>query len=206
MLALIATAALLAQTASQINILRPPAGARVALIEFADLECPDCARAAPLVQEAAKAYNIPAIVYDFPLPQHPWSFQASVIAHYLRTKSTPKNPLETKYRLFIFENQSAITAQNLRSFVDKFAQENKIAIPFVVDPQGKFAAEVRRDKEKGIAVGIQHTPTLYVVTAQSSGTPFVEVVDRNNLFAMIDQAMDATRNLAPEAASKKGRR
>ena len=27
------------------SVLRPPAGARVALVEFADMECPDCARA-----------------------------------------------------------------------------------------------------------------------------------------------------------------
>ena len=204
-LALVATIALRAQTPGQLNILKPPAGAKVALVEFADLQCPDCARAAPLIEEASKAYNIPAVVYDFPLPQHPWSFEAAVIAHYLKTKSTPKNPLETKYRLYIYENQPAITPQNLRSYVDKFAQASGISIPFVVDPQGKFAAAVRADKDKGIAVNIQHTPTLYVVTAKTSGTPFVEVVDRTNLFNMIDQAIAETKNLpAPrtEAAVK----
>jgi protein-disulfide isomerase len=195
-LALIATLALRAQTPGQMNILRPPAGAKVALVEFADLECPDCARAAPLIEEASKSYNIPAVVYDFPLPQHPWSFEAAVIAHYLRTKSTPKNPLETKYRLFIYENQPAITSQNLRQYVDRFAKENKVVIPFVVDPQGKFAASVRSDKDKGIAVNIQHTPTLYVVTAKTSGTPFLEVVDRGNLFNMIDQAIAETKNVS----------
>jgi protein-disulfide isomerase len=195
LMALVATILLRAQTPGQVNILRPPAGAKVALVEFADLQCPDCARAAPLIEEAGKAYNIPTVVYDFPLPQHPWSFEAAVIAHYLKTKSTPKNPLETKYRLFIYENQPAITPENLRSYVDQFAKANHVAIPFVVDPQGKFAAEVRKDKDKGIAVGIQHTPTLYVVTAKTSGTPFVEVVDRNNLFNMIDQAIAETKNL-----------
>src|SRR5260370_369187 len=33
--------------------LRPPAGARVAIFEFEDLECPDCARANPLLKEAS---------------------------------------------------------------------------------------------------------------------------------------------------------
>jgi protein-disulfide isomerase len=197
-LALVATIALRAQTASdnaKANILRPPAGAKVALVEFADLQCPDCARAAPLLEEAAKAYKIPVILYDFPLPQHNWSLEAATVAHYLRTKSTPKNPLETKYRLYIYQNQSAITPQTLRKFIDDFAKQNNITIPFAVDPQGKFAAEVRKDKDKGIAVNIQHTPTLYVVTAKSSGTPFVEVVDRNNLFNMIDDAIAQTKNL-----------
>jgi protein-disulfide isomerase len=192
-LAVLATEALRAQTASQSTILRPPAGAKVGLVEFADLECPDCARAAPLLEEAVKTYKIPLIVYDFPLPQHPWAFDASVFAHYFRSKSTPKNPLETKFRLYIYENQSAITQQNLRSYVDKFAMENKTPVPFVVDPQGKLAAQVRAAKDKGIAVNIQHTPTIYVVTAKTSGTPFVEVVNRNDLFAMIDSAIEATR-------------
>ncbi len=204
-LALVATIALRAQTAnnnSKASILRPPAGAKVALVEFADLQCPDCARAAPLLEEAAKAYKIPVIVYDFPLPQHNWSLEAATVAHYLRTKSTPKNPLETNFRLYIFQNQSAITPQNLRKYIDDFAKQNKITIPFAVDPTGKLAAEVRKDKDKGIAVGIEHTPTLYVVTAKSSGTPFIEVVDRNNLFNMIDDAIAQTKNLPAEGGGK----
>ena len=192
-LALLATEALRAQTASQTSILRPPAGSKVALVEFADLQCPDCARAASLLEEAVKTYKIPLVVYDFPLPQHPWAFDASIFAHYFRTKSTPKNNLETKFRLFIYENQSAITPQNLREYVDKFSKANNAPVPFVVDPQGKLAAQVRAAKDKGIAVNIQHTPTIYVVTAKTTGTPYVEVVNRNELFSMIDQALAETR-------------
>src|SRR4051812_48461396 len=201
LLAFIATAALraaaqsapLSPSPAQNAILRPPVGSKVALVEFADLECPDCARAAPLLEEAHKTYKIPVVVYDFPLPQHPWAFDASTFAHYFRSKSTPKNPLETKFRLYIYENQSAITQQNLREYVDKFAMANKTPVPFVVDPQGKFAAAIRASKEKGQAINIQHTPTIYVVTAKTTGTPFVEVVNRNDLFAMIDQAIAETK-------------
>lgn len=203
-LALVATIALRAQTptTAQTNILRPPAGVKVALIEFADLQCPDCARAAALLEEASKAYKIPIIVYDFPLPMHTWAMEGAVVAHYMRSISTPKNPLEMQFRNFIYENQSAITPQNFRSFVDRFAKDHKITVPFPVDPQGKLAASVRKDKDKGIAINIEHTPTLYVVTAKSSGTPFVEVVDRNNLFGMIDQALAETKNLpAPKPAT-----
>src|SRR4051794_7242186 len=174
-----ATAALRAQTVTQASVLRPPEGSKVALVEFADLECPDCARAATLLEEAVKTYKIPLVVYDFPLPQHPWAFDASIFAHYFRSKTTPKNNLETKFRLFIYENQSAITQQNLRSYVDKFSKANNAPVPFVVDPQGKLAASVRSAKDKGIAVNVQHTPTIYVVTAKTTGTPFVEVVNRN---------------------------
>src|ERR1700744_2511094 len=55
------------------SMLRPPKGAKVAIVVFEDLECPQCAKAAPLVHDASKKYNIPLIQYDFPLRQHPWS-------------------------------------------------------------------------------------------------------------------------------------
>ena len=40
------------------SILKPPKGSDVAIVIFEDLECPDCARAAPLVEEAAKALSL----------------------------------------------------------------------------------------------------------------------------------------------------
>src|SRR5277367_1586703 len=60
------------------SALHPPAGAHVALVEFEDLECPDCARANPLLKEAAEKYHIPWVRHDFPLPMHNWSFNAAV--------------------------------------------------------------------------------------------------------------------------------
>ena len=69
------------------SLLRPPAGARVAIFEFEDLECPDCARAYPLLKEAAAKYDIPWVKHDFPLPFHAWSFQAAVNARWFDSKS-----------------------------------------------------------------------------------------------------------------------
>ena len=63
--------------------LRPPKGAQIAIVTFEDLECPDCRRATPLLEEAAKTYKIPLIFHDFPLPFHQWSFDAAVTARYV---------------------------------------------------------------------------------------------------------------------------
>ena len=60
--------------------LKPPKGAQVALVVFEDLQCPDCRRAAPLVEQAAKTYKIPVVRHDFPLPMHNWSYDAALIA------------------------------------------------------------------------------------------------------------------------------
>ena len=65
-----------------------------------------------------------------------------------------------------------------------------------MDPQGKLAAEVKADYALGQRVGIEHTPTIWVVTDHSKGAPFVEVVDRTKLFQLIDQALADTQNAA----------
>jgi protein-disulfide isomerase len=82
-----------------------------------------------------------------------------------------------------------VTPLNLRGFAEKFAAAHKIDLPFVVDPDGKLAALVNTDKELGKEINIQHTPTLYVVSNKRSGKPFVEVVDRSQLYALIDEMM-----------------
>ena len=171
--------------------LRPPAGAKVAIYEFEDLECPDCARANPLLKEAAAKYHIPWARHDFPLPFHTWSFDAAVNARWFDTKG---KKIGDDYRDAVFAAQPSIQTQDdLLKFTEKFATDHKLALPFVVDPQGKLAAEVKADYALGQSIGIQHTPTIWVVTNKTSGVPFVEVLDRNRLYEMLDGAVAETR-------------
>src|SRR5438270_442914 len=155
--------------AGDTSSLKPPPGAKVAIVEFIDLQCPDCAAKNPLVKEAAKTYNIPIVRHDFPLPKHNWSGEAAVIAKYFDSKS---KALGFAWRDYCFENQPAITPENLRSNAEKFAVQNKTTLPFVVDPDGKFAIEVKADFALGQRVGIEHTPTIYVVSSKTYGKPF----------------------------------
>jgi len=163
--------------------LRPPKGTQVAIVVFEDLQCPDCRRAAPLLEEAAKTYKIPVVRHDFPLPMHNWSLDAAIIARYFDSRS---KQLGNEFRDYIFQHQPEITPPTLRSFAEKFAADHKIDLPFAVDPQGKLAAEINQDRNLGQRVGIQHTPTIYVVSNRTQGKPFVEVVDRTQLFQLID--------------------
>ncbi|MGH9523563.1 MAG: DsbA family protein [Terriglobales bacterium] len=206
-LAMVGTIAMRAQDSSSLSeVLRPPKGANLALVVFEDMECPDCARAAPLIEEASKAYKIPVVRYAFPLPMHDWSFDAAVDAHYFDSKSPA---LGVAFRAYIFERQQEIDGptgagpagspegaaakkRRLRDFAEKFAREHKTVLPFAVDPLGKFAAEVRREKAVGERVGISHTPTLYVVSNRRQGSPFVEVVDRTKLYNLIDEMKSET--------------
>lgn len=165
------------------SALKPPKGSQVAIVVFEDLQCPDCRRAAPLVAEAGRTYKIPVVRHDFPLPMHNWSFDAAVIARYFDSHS---KQLGNDYRDYIFQHQPEITPPTLRSFSEKFAADHKVDLPFVVDPQGKFADEVRADRDLGQRIGLEHTPTIYVVSNKTQGKPFVEVVDRSQLFQLID--------------------
>jgi protein-disulfide isomerase len=165
------------------TLLRPPKGAPVALVVFEDLQCPKCRSDSPLEEQAAKAHKIPLVRHDFPLPMHNWSYNAAVIARYFDSQS---KELGTQFRDFIFQHQPEITPDTLQNFAQRFATEHKVDLPFVVDPQGKFAAEVNADKELGRKIGIEHTPTIYIVSSRNPSRPFIEVSDTNKLFQMIE--------------------
>jgi protein-disulfide isomerase len=164
------------------SALHPPAGAKVAIVEFADLECPMCAMENPVIMQAVDHYHVAWVRHDFPLPMHNWSFQAAVNARWFDTKS---KKLGDDYRNAIFANQRSIeTKSDLQDFTQKFAQQHGTAMPFVMDPQGTLKAEVQADVDLGNRMGIGETPTAFVVTAKG----YKQVMDWNKLYSMLDQA------------------
>jgi protein-disulfide isomerase len=184
---LVLACALCATAADSVNpVLRPPKGAQVALVVFEDLQCPQCRRVAPILEQASKTYKIPLVRHDFPLPGHNWSYEAAVMARYFDATS---KELGNQFRDYIFSNQLEINPQNLRGFADKFAGEHKTSLPFVVDPQGKLAAEVNADRDKGKEIKLEHTPTVYVVSTRHPDKPYVEMKDASQLYALIDAMM-----------------
>ena len=83
LLALVCSAGLCAEAADSVNpVLRPPKGAQVAIVVFEDLQCPQCRRVAPILEQASKTYKIPLVRHDFPLPMHNWSYDAAVMARF----------------------------------------------------------------------------------------------------------------------------
>jgi len=165
------------------DALKPPKGAQVALVVFEDLQCPQCGRTAPLLEQASRTYKIPLIQHDFPLPMHNWSYDAAILARYFDTHS---KEVGNAFRLEVFQHQLEITPQGLRGFAEKFATDRKIGLPFVVDPDGKLASLVKADKDLGMSLKIDHTPTIWVVSNKRPGQPFVEVKDTAQLYVTID--------------------
>lgn len=173
--------------------LKPTAGSDVAIVEFDDLECPACAAANPVLMAAAKKYNVPWIRHDFLIPNHIWSRQAAINARWFDTKS---KELGGEYRNAVFAAQQSIsTPDDLNQFTQKFAGDHHVALPFVLDPQGKLADEIHSDVDLARALGLSRTPTIFIVTAHSHdpGAPFVQMNDTSLLYAYLDQAVSATR-------------
>ena len=188
-------------TVRDASALVPPPGAKIAIIEFSDLECPACASENPLLMKAVAQYNIPWVRRDYPLRQHPWSFQAAVYARWFDTKS---KQFGDQYRDAVFANQRNIeTLDDLRSATDKFAKDRGLALPFAVDPQNQLADLVRADQAMGDRIGIQETPTVFLVTSGGNLPPYTQVTDISQLYSMLDRAQAAIGAAAKPAAKSK---
>ena len=174
---------------------KPPSGAKVAIIEFEDLECPLCAHVSPMVQEAMNHYRIPRVHYDFIIQGHMWSRTAAIYARYLEDKVSLQ--VAEDFRRDVFASQRLIASpDDLQQFSHRWFQAHGQAMPFVIDPTGKCEAEVEADCALGRRTGVAHTPTLVVATAHR----WIEVTEPDQLYAAIDR-VEAEAN-APTARTR----
>jgi protein-disulfide isomerase len=183
--------------AADATLLKPPRGAAVAIVMFEDLQCADCSKAFLAVWEAADTHKVPVVLHDFPLPMHNWAFDAAVWALYFDKTSAD---MGNDFRKFIYANQNQITRDSLPQWVQKFAAENKTAVPSDKDPEGKLADLVKADYLLGQRIGVEHTPTIWVVSNSGVSQPLVEEVRvREKLGQMIEEMLSKAQ---PVAAAK----
>jgi protein-disulfide isomerase len=166
------------------SMLKPPAGAKVAIIEWEDMGCPDCAHAFPFVHAAMNRYHVPLVRYDFLIPRHLWSHKAALYARYLEDEVSPE--VATQYRREVFASQPKITDNDaLTTFTKEFFAAHGKELPAVLDPTGQQEREVNEGDVLGHRLSSRmHTPTIIVVTP----TAWIEVLDEEDLNAVIEQA------------------
>jgi protein-disulfide isomerase len=180
------------------SMLKPAPGSRVSVIVFEDLGCPACARAHPIEIAATRKYHCPLVRYDFPIPQHIWTFDAALCARYLQDKVNPK--LSEEYRSAVFQSQSMIASKDdLQRFTSHWMQQHGQQMPFVMDPQGKLGAEIKADYDLGLRLGIAKTPTIVVATQTHYQVicGMDNSCDANQLYPVIEAALKQTRDLPP---------
>ena len=186
-----ASAQLTAITVKDTEALKPPAGARVAIVEFDDLECPTCAHFNPLLKAAAAKYKVPWARHDFIIPYHNWSRNAAVKAHWFDSKS---KALGDEYRDEVFANQPNIfNLGTLSTFTQQFATKHGITLPMDMDPKNEFDTAVQADTDLGKRTGVDSTPTIFVVAANSKGASYTQILDPDReLYRVIEQAIADT--------------
>jgi len=159
-----------------------PEGAKVAVVVFEDLQCPDCARAHPELLKVTEANKVPLVIRDFPITRHAWAFPAAVLARYFSSKSPA---LGVEFRSFIFENQRDINPGNLRQYGEKFAEAHQLQLPPDVDPDGTLKARVQADFDLGVQIKLEYVPLIFVIGQGTGAEHFVEVTDVAQLDGMI---------------------
>jgi protein-disulfide isomerase len=165
-------------------LLKAPAGHPVAIMEFEDLECPACAHASPVVHAAIERYKIPYVRHDFLIQSHVWSKDGAIAARYLEDKVSPT--LADQYRRDVFAAQTNIqTKEDWQNFTRTWFQKHNQQMPFVMDPSGRFTAEVQADCTMGERLGLIHTPTIVVLAPKG----WTEVTDVSQLYTVIDRAL-----------------
>lgn len=142
-----------------------PANAPVTIVEFGDLECPDCRMEAPLLHHRVpEAFPDKVRVYfkDFPLESiHPWARAAAIAGRCVYRQGEPSF---WKFYDWIYDTQEEITPENLKPQVMTWAKSNIVNVPALeqcIDTKAT-EAEVDRSIAEGRALGIRGTPTLFI--------------------------------------------
>jgi protein-disulfide isomerase len=169
------------------SALRPPAGSRVAIVEFEDLECPHCGYAAPMVRAAAEKHHIPYLHHDFPIHVGVWwSLSAAITARILEDTVSPQ--MAEQFRLDVYSNQTSIvTEEDLSKFTQQWFAKHKLGQPFTMDP--KFREEVMADAALAQKLGLAGTPAIFVVTQKG----WIQVTDPLQMDAAIAKAEEMAK-------------
>jgi hypothetical protein len=193
------------ETFKDTSMLKPPAGAKIAIIEWQDLTCPNCAHAFPIVHAAAAHYKIPLMEHDFLLGgEHTvlGDKEAAIWARYLEDKVSPA--IADQYRGALFAAQSGISSKDdMANFTRRFFQSHHLQLPFVPDPSGELTKEVMADNALGEKLGVRNTACIIVCTSRE----WVHVTDISQLYQTIDE-LEARANAGgskPVHVKKKAR-
>jgi protein-disulfide isomerase len=154
-----------------------PADAKMLIVEFADLECPACKEAAPLMEKLRNDFPQARFVFQsFPLPQHPWAVRAS---SYLDCIARENQEQAFAFIEAVFSHQKEIedavrkTDASGKPTVDDAAVTERLRQYTTIagaDPAKTEACaateataeRITRSELLGKAVGITGTPTLFV--------------------------------------------
>jgi protein-disulfide isomerase len=168
-----------------------PANAPVTIVEYADLECPTCAR----IQEFFETQVVPRygnkvriIFKEYPLPFHDWSLTAA-IACQCAYEMNPSAyvPLRTA----IFRNQQIINITNVRETVLSYGEQagvDRVKLAGCLDAKSTYP-RIQRDVAEAKRIEVNQTPTVFI-----NGRMLIGLPSEDAYFQAIDEALRASGN------------
>lgn len=153
------------------GIAKGPAKAPVMVVEFSDMQCPHCAKAAPTVEAMlSQEPDVRFVFQNFPLPMHNWSEKA---AGYVECVGQASNEAVWKFIKKTFEEQANITEANadekLKAFATQAGANADEAAACAVKPETK--ARIEASVALGKSVGVTGTPAIFINGRVASGAP-----------------------------------
>jgi protein-disulfide isomerase len=139
-----------------------PAKAAVTIVEFSDMQCPHCAKAAPAIEQLlAQEPEVHFVFQNFPLPLHNWAEKA---ADYLDCVGRAGNGAVWNFIQKTFEEQANITEANadekLKAIAAASGAKGDEVAACAAKPDTK--ARVEASIALGKSVGVNSTPTLFI--------------------------------------------
>ena len=150
-------------------------GARVAVIEFSDYQCPFCARyvantLARIEDDYVDTGKVKYVFRDLPLPFHNQAFKAAEAAH-----CAGEQGKFWEMHDLLFRNQSALAPERLPGYAKTLGlSEDGFARCLET---GAFAAAIKQDIADAGTAGISGTPTFLIGMVQP-GDGRVKVVKK----------------------------
>ena len=139
-----------------------PAKAPVTIVEFSDMQCPHCQKAAPNVDSLlAQEPDVHFVFQNFPLPIHNWAEKA---AGYVDCVGRASNEALWKFVQKTFDDQANITEANADEKLKAIATASGVNADEISACAAKPETKSRIEASLvlGKSVGVSGTPTLFI--------------------------------------------
>ena len=153
--------------------------AQVTIVEFADFECPFCARAFGILETMIRTRHpgkVQLIYKNYTLQSHPWSTRAALSAQCARLQN-PEAFWE--FARGFYDGQDSISTDNIDDQISGTATGLKLDLSMLkACMSGEVAkARIQEDQRDGDTLGVTTTPTLFINGVQLIGMPDEEAFD-----------------------------
>jgi protein-disulfide isomerase len=163
-----------------------PATAPVTIVEYADLECPTCARVHEFLEtQVVPRYGnkVRVVFKEYPLPMHDWSLTAAIACQCAYEINPPSFvPLRTA----IFRNQQLINITNLRETLLSYGEQaglDRVKLAGCLDAKSSLP-RVQRDVAEAKRINVNQTPTVYI-----NGRMLIGLPSEDAYFQTIEEAL-----------------